>query len=230
MRIKEKRMKSLGSFCERWWIRLHRRSVAGVEVEHRVAVRRERVSLSQTAGVSDTVPLSASRRTASESSEILSVLGPSAYAARHVATHDVAVIGASDDDLVAEFRRRYWAALEGKPSFSHALSLPAHHSAQTHGTPALAHDDVEPTSGAVGQFLTDINSVEDAFGVLTRAIGGDPGEAAPIPEILHIFAPAGPECVARPYALPALAQREHHLLGVDSPIALPIAQPLGEQL
>jgi len=154
--------------------------------------------------------------------EILAVLGTQA------ASYEARASGVStlptEGDLVSEFERRYWAALEGGTVAAMA-SAPSE------------LDQIDPASyGALGAAITagpifaDVNKVEDVFGVLTGIAGGDPSGVPAIPEILHVFAPAGPECVARPLAMPALAQREHHLLGVDSPLAFPTTQSIGDAL
>ncbi|WP_175948282.1 TagK domain-containing protein [Burkholderia pyrrocinia] len=151
---------------------------------------------------------------------ILTVLGT------REATSEVGASGLStrqtQDDLVSEFEWRYWAALEGG-TVAAASSEPSH--VDPIDPAPLGPIDAPITAGPI---FADVNSVEEAFGALSGSAGGDPSEAPAIPEILHVFMPLGPECVARPLAMPALAQREHHLLGVDSPLVFPITQSIGE--
>ncbi|WP_167336053.1 TagK domain-containing protein [Paraburkholderia bannensis] len=74
--------------------------------------------------------------------------------------------------------------------------------------------------GAISGLFPDIERVDQAFGRLgigeALDLGGDDG----VPEILRLFAP--PEYSAKPHGEPvrppALTQREHHTLAIDSPL------------
>ncbi|WP_287192480.1 TagK domain-containing protein [Paraburkholderia sp.] len=81
--------------------------------------------------------------------------------------------------------------------------------------------------GSIEALLSGVRVLSDVFGSLGE--GGMPGLAGladtePIPEILRLFAPAEYHAAVsrRPATLPpALARREHHTLGIDSPMPAP---------
>lgn len=84
--------------------------------------------------------------------------------------------------------------------------------------------------GSIEALLSGARVLSDVFGSLGE--GGMPGLAGlagladtePIPEILRLFAPAEYHAAVsrRPATLPpALARREHHTLGIDSPMPAP---------
>ncbi|WP_321963546.1 TagK domain-containing protein [Paraburkholderia sp. J7] len=95
------------------------------------------------------------------------------------------------------------------------------------GTPVSEpiHDHPETwdtgAGGAISGLFSDIERMEQAFGGLGSDRAPDPGES--VPEILRLFAP--PEYRAKPAGEPtrppALTQREHHTLAIDSPLNEP---------
>jgi hypothetical protein len=170
----------------------------------------------------ETRPVLDTRAAADEQLAVLALLGT--YGATQEAGAPGAGTGETQSDLVSEFERRYWGALEGGALVNVVSAASPIHQIDAASLGALS------VAATTEPIFADMNSVDEAFGALTDAAGSVPCEAPTIPEILRVFAPAGPECVARPLAMPALAQREHHLLGVDSPLAFPITQFIGEAL
>ncbi|SEC28048.1 hypothetical protein SAMN02787142_1134 [Burkholderia sp. WP9] len=89
----------------------------------------------------------------------------------------------------------------------------------------------EAQSGARTQHIASIEALlsgarfmEDAFGPLAADLEGDFGAAESVPEILGLFAPEVSLAVAARRARvlpPALARRDHHALGLDSPLPAP---------
>jgi hypothetical protein len=82
--------------------------------------------------------------------------------------------------------------------------------------------------GSIEALLSGARVLKDVFGPLGE--GEMPGlaDTEPVPEILRLFAPAEYHAAAsrRPTALPpALARREHHALGIDSPLPAPDSNP-----
>lgn len=81
-----------------------------------------------------------------------------------------------------------------------------------------------PDGGSIEVLLSDARVLSDVFGPLGE--GGMPGlaDTGPVPEILRLFAPAEYHAaVSRRPAIvpPALARREHHTPGIDSPMPAP---------
>lgn len=84
----------------------------------------------------------------------------------------------------------------------------------------------ESSEASVEALLSGGRSLEQAFGPLVK--GGEPDLAEPVtvPEILRLFAPADYHAAAArrsPALPPALARREHHAAGLDSPLLAPRA-------
>jgi hypothetical protein len=128
------------------------------------------------------------------------------------------------DDLIETLHEQYRRVLvdpqasltEGwgaPPAFSAGL-YPASHYESSVGAQA-------PHSGSIEALLSGARFMEDVFGPLAAAHEADLAVPEPVPEILGLFAPQEYLAAAarRARALPpALARREHHTLGLDSPL------------
>ncbi|WP_240975698.1 TagK domain-containing protein [Paraburkholderia aromaticivorans] len=105
---------------------------------------------------------------------------------------------------------------EEQSAFSAGRHPPSHYEASA-GTQA-------PHIGSIEALLSGARFMEDAFGPLAAAQEADLAAPEPVPEILGLFAPEEYLAAAarRARALPpALARREHHTLGLDSPLPAP---------
>jgi hypothetical protein len=85
-------------------------------------------------------------------------------------------------------------------------------------------NDPEPISTkhaeSIEAVLSGRRDIEDVFGLLTKENSPPAVIVEPIPEILRLFAP--PEFKVQASRLPsALARREHHASGIDSPLLAP---------
>ena len=70
---------------------------------------------------------------------------------------------------------------------------------------------------SIETLLSGVRSVEDMFGLLAAGDLPDPAAVTTAPEILRLFAP--PEFNASTSRLPpTLVRREHHAVGIDSPL------------
>jgi hypothetical protein len=132
--------------------------------------------------------------------------------------------GNGADDLIETLHEQYRRVLvdpqasltEGwgaPPAFSAGL-YPASHYESSVGAQA-------PHSGSIEALLSGARFMEDVFGPLAAAHEADLAVPEPVPEILGLFAPQEYLAAAarRARALPpALARREHHTLGLDSPL------------
>ncbi|ORC51214.1 hypothetical protein B2G74_00060 [Burkholderia sp. A27] len=142
-------------------------------------------------------------------------------------------------DLIQTLHEQYCRALDD-PQASLAGNWAAQWATPVAGDPSMdAHEDHPRRQESSGRESTDVGSIEallsgtrvlkDVFGPL---VGGDSEgdmsglgwltDSEPVPEILRLFAPAEYHAAAsrRPAALPpALARREHHSLGIDSPMS-----------
>lgn len=96
------------------------------------------------------------------------------------------------------------------------------------GVPATpAHESLSelrlgesPHVESIETLLSGARSVEDVFGALAAGDVPDPAALTGAPEILRLFAP--PEFKARASRLPpTLVRREHHAVGIDSPLLKP---------
>lgn len=81
-------------------------------------------------------------------------------------------------------------------------------------------DGNNDAGGAISDMFGDIECVDHAFGTLRPGTLPDMHEPEAVPEILRLFAP--PEYMAsariETVVMPALTQREHHALAIDSPL------------
>ncbi|WP_144159860.1 TagK domain-containing protein [Paraburkholderia sp. BCC1885] len=136
-----------------------------------------------------------------------------------IGTDSMASAGRSDeahpDDVIGSLHKQYWRALNDPlaplgvdwavPVSSAHRSLPESQREEPHEC-----DSIET-------LLSGARGIDDAFGVLGTGEALDVTAAASAPEILLLFAP--PEFKAAPSRLPpALARREHHAVGIDSPL------------
>jgi hypothetical protein len=86
-----------------------------------------------------------------------------------------------------------------------------------------AHKPV-PSFESIETFLTGAYRMEHAFGPMGIDEARELVATEPVPEILRLFAPAEHAASVRRRASalpPALARREHHALGIDSPLSVP---------
>lgn len=135
-------------------------------------------------------------------------------------------------DVIQTLHEQYCRALDD-PQASLAGNWTAQWATPLAGDPSMDRHEhhsrrQEPSAG---RELTDMGSIEallsgarvlkDVFGPLGEGDMSGLADAEPVPEILRLFAPAEYHAAVsrRPTALPpALARREHHSLGIDSPM------------
>ncbi|WP_454825562.1 TagK domain-containing protein [Paraburkholderia xenovorans] len=127
-------------------------------------------------------------------------------------------------DLIEVLHEQYRRALddphaslavgwEGQPVFSTGVQPASHDEASAAAQP--------PHVGSIEAFLSGARFVEDVFGPLAADHEADFAAAEPVPEVLALFAPEEYLAAAARRARvlpPALARREHHTLGLDSPL------------
>lgn len=92
--------------------------------------------------------------------------------------------------------------------------------------PSAGRDSTD--MGSIEALLSGARVLKDVFGPLGDGDMAGLADVEPAPEILRIFAPAEYHAAAsrRPTALPpALARREHHALGIDSPMLASDSNP-----
>ncbi|EIF31107.1 hypothetical protein BCh11DRAFT_06623 [Burkholderia sp. Ch1-1] len=128
------------------------------------------------------------------------------------------------DDLIEALHEQYRRALddpnaslaagwEGQPEFSAGV-----HPASPDEAPAGTQT---PHIGSIEAFLSGARFMEDLFGPLAAGQEADFAAPEPVPEVLALFAPQEYRAAAARRARvlpPALARREHHTLGLDSPL------------
>jgi hypothetical protein len=129
----------------------------------------------------------------------------------------------ADDPLINSLFEQYCQAL-ASPLSAHKYDWVA---------APEANEQLSPENGAgesrwhnagtnpVASVLGDINTVEQAFGVLHQAETTEVARKDDIPEILRLFAPPEYQLVLLNRANtppPTLVRREHHTLSIDSPI------------
>ncbi|MFM0340894.1 TagK domain-containing protein [Paraburkholderia fungorum] len=91
---------------------------------------------------------------------------------------------------------------------------------------------VTPGDLSIEALLSGVRHLEDEFGPLQRGALADMADTDPVPEILHLFAPAEYQSAAvrrAPPIPPGLALREHHAPGIDSPLSIPRTSTRGAQ-
>lgn len=140
------------------------------------------------------------------------------------------------EDLIASLHRQYCQALDNPfgPAPAADWESPAEPSGRyvrsESGLPVdphlyhAGHDSIEA-------LLSGAQLLDHAFGPLRESDLGSLPESEPVPEILRLFAP--PEYLASAFRSmatlpPALARREHHSLGIDSPLPMPEVNLTGD--
>jgi hypothetical protein len=142
-------------------------------------------------------------------------------------------------DLIQTLHDQYWWALDD-PQASLAGDWAAHTTLasgssgdapcppdEAHARPDRVAVTTSSEADSIEVLLSGAHTLEDCFGPLSDPAGqSDPPDwrVEPVPEILRLFAPPEYHAAAarRLSALPAaLARREHHSLGIDSPMSAP---------
>lgn len=127
-------------------------------------------------------------------------------------------------DLIEALHAQYCRALsdphaslagswEAQPAFSEGVHPASHHDA-----PAAVQ---APHIGSIEALLSGARFMEDVFGPLAADPDADFAASEPVPEVLGLFAPQDYLAAAARRACvlpPTLARREHHALGIDSPL------------
>jgi hypothetical protein len=155
---------------------------------------------------------------------VLGLIGTFVATGDGVSRLDAGGVASGADDLIETLHAQYCRVLDDP----HA-SLADNWAAQTVPVGDLsAGANCEPSAGARAPHIGSIEALlsgsrfmEDVFGPLATSDAPDLAATEPVPEILRLFAPAEYLAAAsrRPRALPpALARREHHSLGMDSPL------------
>jgi hypothetical protein len=130
-------------------------------------------------------------------------------------------------DLMKSLYGQYWRALDD-PHASLAgdwstQALPsADYGAEPMSLSGYAHTPASSFE-SIETFLTGAYKMEHAFGPMGTDEAPELVTTEPVREILHLFAPAeyAASVQRRPSALPpTLARREHHALGIDSPLSV----------
>jgi len=161
------------------------------------------------------------------SSAIFGLIGAALASDTGESRRDRSEASSGIDDLIETLHEQYRRVLcdphaslpggwEGQSPLSAGMYPASHYEAQ---------------SGARTQHIASIEALlsgarfmEDAFGPLAADLEADFGAAEPAPEILGLFAPEAYLAVAARRARvlpPALARRDHHALGLDSPLPAP---------
>ena len=140
-------------------------------------------------------------------------------------------VTAGADDLIASLYRQYCLVLDD-PYASLTDDTAAHASP---GEPDTVMKDlpVHPTDQAaddraVKALLSGPQRIEQVFDDLGTAEALDSPATDTVGDILHLFAPAEFHAAAsrRPAALPPeLARRDHHAIGIDSSLSMPLSRP-----
>ncbi|MFP3568207.1 TagK domain-containing protein [Paraburkholderia sp. SIMBA_030] len=145
---------------------------------------------------------------------------------------DQGVHGDVNRDVIQALHDQYWRALDNpQASLAADWAEPAalasgSRNGASSSTDEGADDQAEAQSTegwSIEALLSGTRRLEDVFGPFRKGEVPE-AEVEPIPEILRLFAPAEYLAAAsrRPPALPAaLTRREHHSLGIDSPLPAP---------
>jgi hypothetical protein len=158
------------------------------------------------------------------SDDIFDLIGSRTATQAPVARSAPGGASAEPGDLIATLHTQYCQALENPwvpIGSAEWVSAPA--GAGAMGLPidlevcASGHDSIEA-------LLSGAQLLDHAFGPLRESDLGSLPESEPVPEILRLFAP--PEYLASAWRAmatlpPALARREHHSFGIDSPLPMP---------
>ena len=132
--------------------------------------------------------------------------------------------GAVDaNNLLGALYTRYCKALDAPQSLMSDTWSPS----ALHVQAGLRTEDIgaqawdREAGGAISGIFPDIESVDQAFGVLKEHSHSEVAPRDAIPEILRLFAPPEYKAEARHATKlpPALTRREHHMLAIDSPLA-----------
>jgi hypothetical protein len=133
------------------------------------------------------------------------------------------------DDLISSLHRQYCQALAnplGPVAGTDWESSSESSGRYVRGESALPPDPHlrDGSQDSIEALLSGAQLLDHAFGPLRESDLGSLPETEPVPEILRLFAP--PEYLASAFrsmsALPpTLARRDHHSLGIDSPLPMP---------
>lgn len=161
-----------------------------------------------------------------DNNAILDLLGASADSTREASVRERNQSPGHIDraDLMAALKNQYYQALESPHALPSApwlsSTLPQQDDAWT--LFSAGEDRRDDMSAPLGDLLSDIEKVEDAFGPLRRG-ASDVGQPEEIPEVLRLFAPPEYHMTAARRAAavpPTVARRDHHTLAIDSPLAV----------
>jgi hypothetical protein len=140
------------------------------------------------------------------------------------------------DDLISSLHRQYCQALDNPlgPVFGTIWESPSESTGQyVLGESALPVDlrFFHGGQDSIEALLSGAQLLDHAFGPLGEEELGSLPESEPVPEILRLFAP--PEYLASAFRSmatlpPTLARREHHSLGIDSPLPMPETNLAGD--
>ncbi|QCP54377.1 TagK domain-containing protein [Trinickia violacea] len=133
------------------------------------------------------------------------------------------------EDLMSSLHRQYCQALDNPlgPMAGAGWESPSESSGRyvrdKSGFPADSHRP-DANQDSIETLLSGAQLLDHAFGPLGESDLGNLLESEPVPEILRLFAP--PEYLASAFRWmasvpPTLARREHHSLGIDSPLPMP---------
>ncbi|WP_227245119.1 TagK domain-containing protein [Paraburkholderia caribensis] len=126
------------------------------------------------------------------------------------------------NDLLGFLYAHYCRALDTPQSLMSGAWVPS--GLPVHADPARdesRQDDWDrDAGGAISGMFGDVECVDQAFGTLRPGGVPDMHERDAVPEILRLFAPPEYKAKARVETVvaPALTQREHHTLAIDSPL------------
>lgn len=156
-----------------------------------------------------------------ERNAVFALIGmPKAVESTSISTEE-----AAGPDLIATLYQQYRRVLDD-PQLSLAASWATY--VKPVADPASSgQDKTSPVASAclsIEALLSGAQHLEDAFGPLQKGATPDVAHAAPVPEILRLFAPAEYQTTTarRPAPHPpALTRREHHAPGIDSPLSAP---------
>lgn len=161
------------------------------------------------------------------SSAISGLIGAALAADTGESRRDLSEASSGIDDLIETLHEQYRRVLcdhhaslsggwEGQSALSAGMHPASHYEAQSGArTPHIA---------SIEALVSGARFMEDAFGPLAADLEADFGAAEAAPEILGLFAPEACLAVAARRARvlpPALARRDHHALGLDSPLPAP---------
>ncbi|MFP6562323.1 TagK domain-containing protein [Paraburkholderia sp. B3] len=132
------------------------------------------------------------------------------------------------DDLIASLHRQYCQALDNPlgPGVEADWESTTGSERYARGDSGLPDDPRRPNAGldSIEALLSGAQLLDHAFGPLKESDIGNLPESESVPEILRLFAP--PEYLASAWRSmatlpPALARRDHHSPGIDSPLPMP---------